>query len=404
MIPHVLPTRFFLNPRADPALPYGPAERSVLSSRENDLAFREISSWAGYEPTPLLELPHLARRLGVGTLRYKDEGGRLGLGSFKALGGAYGVLRVLERELRRRGSGPVSSRDLLSGSHGDRVREITVTCASLGNHGRSVAWGASAFGCRAVIFIPAGTEPDRVSAIEELGARVIPVVGSYDDAVRTAARSAEEKKGWHVVSDTAYPGYEEIPRFILQGYTVIPREALNQMGEGRRPTHVFLQAGVGGLAAGVTAFFWEELGPRRPLVTVVEPTEADCLLESALVGHPSPSPGSLDTTMSCLACREPSTLAWRILDRGANAFVTVHDHAAEETVALLAGGLEGDPPVRSQPSGVAGLTGLIAALFEPALSEPLDLGEYSDVLIIGSEGPIRERSTNERPAEATENP
>lgn len=403
MIPHVLPTRFFLNPRANPAHPYGPGEKSILNARENELAFREISSWAPYRPTPLLDLQPLARRLGVRKLWYKDEGERFGLGSFKALGGTYGVFRVLERELRRSDPAPVRSADIFSGHHEKEAREVTVTCASLGNHGRSVAWGASIFGCQASVFLPQDTEPHRVSAIEELGARIIRVDGSYDDAVGEAARTAEEE-GWHVVSDTAYTGYEEIPRFIMQGYTVIPRETLAQMGEGGRPSHVFLQAGVGGLAAAVTSFFWEEMGPQRPLVTVVEPSEADCLLESALVGRPTPSPGSLETAMSCLACRNPSTLAWRILERGADAFLSVHDHAAEETVRLLSRGFEGAPQIRSQPSGVVGLTGLIAALFEPALSGPLNLGENSEVLVIGSEGPHRERNTNERPAQATENP
>jgi diaminopropionate ammonia-lyase len=403
MIPQVLPTRYLLNPRADRRRPYGPRERAVLNAEDNELAFREISSWSGYEPTPLLELPALARRLGIRRLWYKDEGSRLGLGSFKALGGAYGVFQVLRQALRRGGSAPVTSAGILTGEHRERVGGITVTCASLGNHGRSVAWGAAMFGCGCAVFLPRDTARDRVSAIEELGARIIPVDGSYDDAVALAAKRAEEE-GWRVVSDTAYPGYDDIPRHIMHGYTVLAREALEQLPGGTPPTHVFLQAGVGGLAAAVTAFLWEALGPRRPWVTVVEPSEADCLFETALTGRLSPSRGSLGTAMSCLACRDPSTLAWQILEGGADAFLTVPDYAAEETVTLLARGLGRDPPIGSQPSGVAGLLGLMAALFEPALSEQLSLGENSGVLIIGSEGPHRERSTNERPAQTTENP
>ncbi|MGW8267809.1 MAG: diaminopropionate ammonia-lyase, partial [Longimicrobiales bacterium] len=300
MIPQVLPTKYLLNPRAERDRPYGDRERSILDAGSNAAAFREIASWQGYEPTPLLALPHLARGLGVGNLWYKEEGNRLGLGSFKALGGAYGVFQVLKRGLERAGSGPVTSADILGGKHREAVRRITVTCASLGNHGRSVAWGASRFGCEAVIFLPEDTAPDRVDAIARLGARLVPVKGSYDDAVATAARRAEEE-GWFVVSDTAYPGYEEIPRFIMQGYTVMVREALDQLGERELPTHVFLQAGVGGLAAAVTGFLWEEMGPRRPVVAVVEPTEADCLFETALTGRLHPSRGSLGTAMSCLA-------------------------------------------------------------------------------------------------------
>ncbi len=364
MIPQALPVRFLLNPLADRALAYGKAQAEVLNAEAHARAFREISSWQGYAATPLLSLAGLAGRLGVASLWYKDEGPRFGLGSFKALGGAYGVLRALE----------------------GRTGQATVTCASAGNHGRGVAWGAARFGCLAVIFLPRGTHAARVRAIRELGARVEEVAGSYDDAVeRAAARAGEE--GWVVVSDTAYPGYEVIPRHIMQGYTVMVREALEQLPGGTLPTHVFLQAGVGGLAAAVTAHLWETLGPRRPRVVVVEPAEADCLLESALRGHPTPSRGSLATAMDCLACRNVSSLAWRILERGADAFLTLSDQAAEQTVELLASGTAGDPPVLSRPSGVAGLAGLVAARFEPSLSSPLALAQDSRVLIFGSEGP-----------------
>jgi diaminopropionate ammonia-lyase len=225
-----------------------------------------------------------------------------------------------------------------------------------------------------------------VRAIEELGASVEMVSGSYDDAVARADARAREC-GWVVVSDTAYPGYEEIPRQIMQGYTVMVREALEQLPAGSIPTHAFAQAGVGGLAAAVTGHLWESLGRRRPWTVVVEPAEADGLLESALRGRPTPSRGSLVTSLDCLACRNVSTQAWVILESGADAFLTISDRAAEETVGLLAYGLDGDPPVRSRPSGVAGLAGLIAALFEPSLSTPLDLTRDSRVLIFGSEGP-----------------
>jgi diaminopropionate ammonia-lyase len=189
-----------------------------------------------------------------------------------------------------------------------------------------------------------------------------------------------------VVSDTAYPGYEEVPRRIMHGYTVMAREVMDQLPDGARPTHLFLQGGVGGLAASMTAYFWETLGPGRPVVVVVEPSEADCLMESALVGRISPSRGNLQTVLSCLACRDPSPVAWRILEKGADAFLTVADQAAQETVEMLKMGVNGDPPIRSQPSGVAGLTGLISAAFEPTLSGPLGLGEESIVLVFGSEG------------------
>jgi len=342
-----------------------------LNREAHAAAFQEISSWAGYSATPLRELEGMAGALGVSALWYKDEGHRLGLGSFKALGGIYGVHRVLEAHLEQ-GSGSPSN--------------ITVTCASAGNHGRAVARGAQMFGCRAVVFLPSHTSPHRVEAIECLGAQTVLVEGSYDDAVVTAAREGE-KNGWSVVADTTFPGYTEVPRYIMQGYTVMAREMLDQLPGGLLPTHVFLQAGVGGLAAAVTGHFWDTLGENRPRVVIVEPAEADCLMESALGAVPAPSHGTLRTSMECLACREVSDLAWKILEAGADAFLTIPDFAAEETAALLAQGVTGDLSVLTQPSGAAGLAGLIAASFEPTLAAPLGLGKDSRVLVVGSEGP-----------------
>jgi len=349
MLPFVLPIRYLLNPRANPSLPYGPVQQEVLNREAHSAAFQEISSWAGYAPTPLRELGGMA----------------------KALGGIYGVFRVLQAHL-------VQESGLSS--------DFTVTCASVGNHGRAVARGAEMFGCRAVVFLPFHTSPHRVEAIEKLGARTVPVEGSFDDAVVMAAREGE-RNGWSVVADTTFPGYQDVPRYIMQGYTVMAKEVLEQLPGALLPTHIFLQAGVGGLAAAVAGHFWDNLGERRPRVVVVEPAEADCLFESALGTVPAPSIGSLRTSMDCLACREASGLAWKILEEGADAFLTIPDFAAEEGVKLLAQGQSGDLSLLTQPSGAAGLAGLIAASFEPTLAAPLGLGEDSRVLVIGSEGP-----------------
>ena len=407
MLPTFLPTRYLLNPRARQGGPSDDAGTEILSREAADAAFREISSWREYAPTPLRSLDGLARRLGLDSLLYKDEASRLDLGSFKALGGPYGVLGVLFSHLREEeGVEAPSSRALRSGRYAHLLDEVTVTCASTGNHGRAVALGARLFGCRSVVFLPSGTAPDRVEAIREVGARVIPVDGSYDDAVARAAREAEER-GWYVVSDTAYPGYVEVPARIMRGYTVMVREVLQELsgdtpsidGSGpdtrstdrrtdvRLPTHVFLQAGVGGMAAAVSGYLREALGPRCPVTVVVEPDEADCLFECALAGAPGPSRGSLETSMSCLACREASILAWPILEISADAFLTLPDPAVADTVRLLETGTANDPPIRSRPSGVAGLAGLMASLMEPTLSGPLGLGADSRVLVFGTEGP-----------------
>jgi diaminopropionate ammonia-lyase len=387
MFPSAPPTRFFLNPRAAPSLAYGPERSKILNFRTHQAAVEEISSWDGYAPTPLRILPGLAGKLGLQTLWYKDEGTRFGLGSFKALGGIYGVFRVLRAFLEQVTGDPrISSKDLSEGRFPQLLSGVTVSCASAGNHGRAVARGAQMFGCRSVVFLPCDTPTHRVEAIRALGSRTVPVDGTYDDAVALAAREAREK-GWWPVSDTTYPGYEEVPRYIMQGYTVLVQEALDQLPKGTLPTHVFLQGGVGGLAAAVTGHLWEHLGCDRPRIVVVEPSEADCLLESALRGKPYPSSGRLDTSMECLACGNVSTLAWGILEEGADAFLSIQDSAAEEAVDVLGRGWSGDPPVLTQPSGAAGLAGLISATVEPGLAGPLGLGKESRVLIIGSEGP-----------------
>lgn len=355
-------TDFVLNPARLRAA-YPPELRNTFSPAAIRSAAQTISGWPGYAPTPLVDLPDLARDLGLGRIRIKDEGGRFGLGSFKALGGAYAVERIMAA---RQGGGPV-----------------TVCCATDGNHGRSVAWGAQKLGARAVIFIHETVSEARAAAIARYGATVIRTPGTYDDSVREADRQAREK-GWIVVSDTSYPGYTEIPRDVMQGYGVMVAEALDQMG-GIRPTHAFVQGGVGGLAAAVTAGLWLSAGDDPPVVTVVEPETAACLLESARAGKPVAVGGDLDTIMAGLACGEPSLIAWPVLAAGAAAFMAITDRAAEDAMRRLALGAAG-ARLRIGESGVAGLAGLIAAAKDETQRAALGLGPGSDILLIGSEG------------------
>jgi diaminopropionate ammonia-lyase len=264
-----------VNPDADRSRPYGDDERQVIDHASASAAFREISTWPGYAPTPLRSLPALARQLGVATVLYKDEAPRFGLHSFKALGGSYGVLCVLREVVRRAvGVDTISGADLL----GPRYRSITsgvvVTTATDGNHGRSVAWGARLFGCRAVIVLPRGVSAGRELATRELGAEIVRTEHDYDGAVRHCAEQAAAN-GWSVVSDTSYDGYEAIPRCVMHGYTVLAAEILQQVRPDEWPTHLFLQAGVGGLAAAVVAYLWEAYPHRRPVTGILEPESAD---------------------------------------------------------------------------------------------------------------------------------
>lgn len=352
------------NPAVDRETELGNAAARLLPPGACEAAREEVSEWPGYEPTPLRELGGLARRAGIGALWYKDESGRFGLGSFKALGGPLGV------------------REAVGSATGEPV---TVTCASEGNHGRAVAWGAELFGCRCVVFLPEEVGEARSRAIAGHGARVARVEGGYDRAVREAARAARER-GWSVVSDTGYAGYTEIPRRIMQGYTVLVQEVERQLPEGRPPTHAFVQAGVGGLAGATCARLWRSWGADRPRFAVVEARGAECFRRSMAAGEPASLEGPYDTRMGGLACGEPSSVAWPVLRDGADFFLGVPDSAAERTMRLLARPRRGDPGVVAGPSGAAGLAGLLAAATDPAARRLLELDEGSRVLVVGTEG------------------
>jgi diaminopropionate ammonia-lyase len=367
------PFTLFPNPRL------GTPGVVVLPASGYRRAKAEITTWHGYAPTPLRELTDLARVAGVAAIYLKDEAGRFGLGSFKALGGAYAVAGVLANELARRGVAPAaSSAELASGCYRDATEAVTVTCATDGNHGRSVAWGAQRFHCRCAIFVHAGVSQARVDTIAGYHADVRRVEGTYDASVREATRQANAH-GWFVVSDTSWPGYTEIPREIMQGYRLMADEAADQWS-GAPPTHAFIQGGVGGVAAAVSVQMRNRFRP-APALIVVEPDRAACLLASAELGEPTAIPGDLDTLMAGLACGEPSLIAWQELDRGATAFMSVPDEAAVACMRLLA-----DRGVVAGESGVAGLAGFLLAAADPAARDALGLDESSRVLLFSTEG------------------
>ena len=345
-------------------------------------AKEEIASWPGYAPTPTLPLPDAAEAARVASVHWKDEGGRFGLGSFKALGGAYAVLRVLAAELARRGVAPsATSADLAEGKHKEAAREITVTCATDGNHGRSVAWGAQRFGCHCVVFVHPGVSKGRRDAIAAYGAEVRETPGTYDDSVRAAKREAEKNDGWFVVSDTSYAGYTEPPRDVMQGYRLLADEAADALE--KPPTHVFVPGGVGGLAAAVSVQMRARYGKDAPCLVVAEPDRAACLMASAEAGQLTSVDGPLDTVMACLACGEPSLLAWQELERAAFGFVSVPDEAA---VACMRALHKRQPRIVAGESAVAGLAALLLAGRDAFGRTALQLGEDSRVLLIGTEG------------------
>lgn len=361
----------------------GDAARRVIGPRDFAAAWDEITAWEGYAPTPLVPLPGLAACIGVAALLYKDEGPRFGLGSFKALGGSYAALRMLAREISRQLGRKVPLAEIRQGRHREACAAITLVSATDGNHGRSLAWGCRRFGARGRIYIHAEVSEARAAAMRDLGAEVIRIDGDYDASVRQAREEAEAN-GWFVVSDTSWKGYTDPPRDVMAGYGVMTREICAALPVP--PTHVFLQGGVGGLAAAVAAGLRQHYGADSPRVVVVEPDRAACLFESARNGRPTAVAIEEETIMAGLSCGEPSEMAWEILREEARDFLTIPDALIPPTVRLLARGETGDPAVRAGESAVAGLAALIAARRSEALAAALGLDAASRVLVIGSEG------------------
>ncbi|RWD13043.1 MAG: diaminopropionate ammonia-lyase [Mesorhizobium sp.] len=374
---------FLLNRHPDHRHPLTPQDAAMLGLAGVEAAERFLAARDSQAETPLHALLALAGELGIGALHIKDEGKRLGLGSFKALGGAYAVMHLVLEEAGNRLGRSVDVAEL----HGADVKAIaagmTFACATDGNHGRSVAQGAGLVGARSVIFVHSGVSNERVAAIARFGAEIVRIAGDYDQSVREAARVAAER-GWSVVSDTSWPGYERIPGLVMQGYTVIVREALRRLPKS--PTHVFLQAGVGGFAAAVAGHLAIVLGEHRPRVVVVEPARAACVYATAKAGRPVAIAHTKPTVMAMLECYEPSLVAWRVLSRIGDAFMTVDEEDAVSVMNRLARPSGDDPAIVSGESGGAGLAGLIRAAGDSKMRAALHLDSHSRVLIINSEG------------------
>ena len=375
----------FLNPRATRA-DY-PAELSAIMNIAQAHQSRQwLSSWRGIHrhATPLYDLPDAAARCQVGRLCLKDESVRSPLGSFKALGAPIALVRQILRL-----HPDFEPAAILTGRYAEALRGYTVISATDGNHGRGLAAAAQDAGCRCVIVLHAHVSPEREQAIAAYGADIVRIAGNYDESVQEAARLAAAH-GWQVIADTSYDGYEDIPRDVMQGYGAIAEEIVEQTsaqrGRAGAFTHVFLQGGVGGMAAGLASYFWEYHGPQRPCVISVEPAQADCLLQSAIQGRPAKATGTVDSVMAGLACGETSPLAWRFLQPCVDVFMTIEDEQAIEAMRALAQGSERDTPIVAGESGVAGLAALEWLRSDPQRSEQVGLTAESRVLIISTEG------------------
>ncbi|MRX33032.1 diaminopropionate ammonia-lyase [Aminobacter sp. NyZ550] len=371
------------NQHADYRKPLEAVDAETLGIEAAETVERFLSHRPNHRPTPLRSLPALARELGIGAVHLKDEGFRLGLGSFKALGGAYAVIRLVLEAAEARLGRPVAIAELHSPEVAKISAAMTFGCATDGNHGRSVAQGAQLVGARSVIFVHGGVSDARVAAIARYGAVMERVAGTYDDSVAEAARVCEAN-GWTVVSDTSWPGYERIPGLVMQGYTAIFREALEKLPEA--PTHVFIQAGVGGIAAAAAGYLANRYGEARPTFVVVDPARAACIFETARQGKPVKIAHGEPTVMAMLECYEPSQVAWRVLSRVADAFMTVEDETAVEVMNLLARPFDHDPVVVAGESGGAGLAGLLVAARDAGMRAAIGLDVHSRVLLVITEG------------------
>ena len=367
----------------------GPAscslENYTLAQAEKVRRFHR--SFPVYAPTPLAKLPETAKLLGIGAIYVKDESHRFGLNAFKVLGGSYAIGSFLAEKLGK----PLSETGydvLTSAETKEKLGDITFITATDGNHGRGVAWTAQILGQKSVVHMPKGSARERLNNIRACGAHADIIDGNYDDAVRLSRKEAEEN-GWVVVQDTSWEGYEEIPARIMQGYCTMGLEAYEQLPQ--KPTHIFLQAGVGSMAAAIAGLFTSIYGETRPRIILVEPNNADCFYRTARAddGQLHIVTGDMKTIMAGLACGEPCHLAWEILKDCADHFIAFPDWAAAKGMRILGNPWGADDRVISGESGASGFGCMAAILTEPELADlkqELGLDASSRVLFFSTEG------------------
>jgi len=357
-------------------------------SPERAHAIRDFhKSFPMYAPTPLAQLPETAKLLGLGGLYVKDESYRFGLNAFKVLGGSYAIGSYLAGKLGKDIS-ELSFAQLTAPETTEQLGELTFVTATDGNHGRGVAWTANQLGQKSVVYMPKGSAPERLANIRAEGSDASITELNYDDAVRLAGRQAQEQ-GWVLVQDTAWEGYEDIPTRIMQGYCTMGLEAYEQLPE--KPTHIFLQAGVGSMAGAIAGLFAGLYGEDRPIVTIVEPNKADCIFRTARAndGKLHFVTGDMDTIMAGLACGEPCSIGWNVLRDYADHFISCPDYVAAKGMRILGNPAGQDDRVISGESGASCFGCVAEIMLNPNLThirEKLGLNKTSRVLFFSTEG------------------
>lgn len=350
------------------------------------------SSIKGYEVTPLISLGNLAKKLGIKGIYVKDESYRFGLNSFKSLGGLYSIFKIVCEKLNL-DSKKTTFNDLQNLEIKEKLKDMVFITATDGNHGKGAAWAANKLGCKSIVLMPKGTVEVRAQAIRDVGAYEVTITDlNYDDAVRKAS-SLADKNGWYLVQDTAWEGYEDIPNFITQGYTTMANEACDQLQEYNveKPTHLFLQAGVGSMAGGVLGYYANKYKGNPPITTIVEPKTVACIYKSALAddGKSHAVTGDLQTIMAGLNCGEPNTATYPILRDYATYYAACPDFVTARGMRIMAAPLGNDKKIISGESGAVGL-GLLSLIMErkelSEIKEDMKLNSDSVVLIFSTEG------------------
>ncbi len=344
-----------------------------------------------YKETPLQNLKSLATLYGVKAIYVKDESYRFGLNAFKVLGGAYAIGKYLAERLDM----PIENLSLdylKSEAIKEKLGTLTFVTATDGNHGRGIAWAARELGHKSVVYMPKGSSQLRLENILAEGAEASITSLNYDDAVRLANQYAEDT-GAILIQDSSWPGYEEIPKWIIQGYATLTDEVTEQleMLKLNRPTHIFLQAGVGSFASSVLGYFTALYGAERPISVIVEPNEAACIFKSAQIGDGLPHnvTGFMPTIMAGLACGEPSMVSWDILRDYADMYLSCDDSVTELGMRILANPIGSDPKIISGESGAVGM-GVLDLLIKDSkyhgLAQLLEIDSNSSILLISTEG------------------
>lgn len=342
-----------------------------------------------YKATPLVNLKKLAEFLGVESIYIKDESYRFGLNAFKVLGGSYCVGSIIADKLNI-DVGSLSFEEISSEKSKSKIGNITFVAATDGNHGRGIAWIANRLHQHSIVYMPKGSSEERLSNIKSLGSDAKILELNYDDSVRWASEVAK-KHGHILVQDTSWQGYEDIPMRIMEGYTTMANEIVEQLKD-ENPTHIFLQAGVGAMAGAITAYFTEFYADEhKPTIVIVEAEKANCILRTAEAndGEFHNIEGDMDTIMAGLACGEPSTIGWSILKENADDFISIPDKIAAKGMRVLGNPIEGDDKIISGESGAATL-GLVVEVLENSdliwLKKQLKLNSDSKILCISTEG------------------